>query len=176
MACVVFDQQGPRKTDYRKFNIEGIVAGDDYAAMHQALERRYRRLKASEAALPDVLFIDGGKGQVAQAMAVLAELQVDGIEVIGVAKGVTRKAGFETLIKGATGQERQLPPDHGALHLIQQIRDEASLCHYGASADATKRDSAPSWRISQALAANDGACCCAILAAPRRWRMPMLKS
>ena len=75
--------------------------------------------------MPDVLFIDGGKGQVTQAMAVLEELQVTGIEVIGVAKGTTRKAGFETLIKGATGEERQLPPDHGALHLIQQIRDEA---------------------------------------------------
>lgn len=124
-SCVVFDQQGPRKSDYRKFNIEGIVAGDDYAAMHQALERRYRRLKASEAALPDVLFIDGGKGQVAQAMAVLGELQIEGIEVIGVAKGSTRKAGFETLIKGATGKEQQLPSDHAALHLIQQIRDEA---------------------------------------------------
>jgi excinuclease ABC subunit C len=124
-SCVVFDQQGPRKTDYRKFNIEGIVGGDDYAAMHQALERRYKRLKKADAAMPDVLFIDGGKGQVAQAMAVLEELQVTGIEVIGVAKGTTRKAGFETLIKGATGEERQLPPDSVALHLIQQIRDEA---------------------------------------------------
>ena len=124
-SCVVFDQQGPRKSDYRKFNIEGVVAGDDYAAMHQALERRYTRLKAADAAMPDVLFIDGGKGQVAQAMAVLEELQVTGIEVIGVAKGTTRKAGFETLIKGGTGKERQLPPDHAALHLIQQIRDEA---------------------------------------------------
>lgn len=124
-SCVVFDQQGPRKTDYRKFNIEGIVGGDDYAAMHQALERRYKRLKKADAAMPDVLFIDGGKGQVAQAMAVLEELQVTGIEVIGVAKGTTRKAGFETLINGSTGEERQLPPDSGALHLIQQIRDEA---------------------------------------------------
>ncbi|CAA0119799.1 UvrABC system protein C [Halioglobus japonicus] len=124
-SCVVFDQQGARKSDYRKFNIENVVAGDDYAAMHQALERRYKRLKKADAAMPDVLFIDGGKGQVAQAMAVLEELQVTGIEVIGVAKGSTRKAGFETLIKGATGEERQLPGDHGALHLIQQIRDEA---------------------------------------------------
>jgi len=124
-SCVVFDQQGPRKSDYRRFNIEGITPGDDYAAMHQALKRRYRRLKSAEAAMPDVLFIDGGKGQVTQAMSVLAELQISGVEVIGVAKGATRKAGFETLVKGATGEERQLPPDHGALHLIQQIRDEA---------------------------------------------------
>jgi excinuclease ABC subunit C len=124
-SCVVFDQHGPRKADYRKFNIEGITPGDDYGAMHQALERRYTRLKSAEAAMPDVLFIDGGKGQTAQAMSVLQELQVSGIEVIGVAKGATRKAGFETLINGATGKQSQLPMDHGALHLIQHIRDEA---------------------------------------------------
>jgi excinuclease ABC subunit C len=124
-SCVVFDQNGPRKSDYRKFNIEGITAGDDYAAMQQALERRYRRLQSGEGVLPDILFIDGGKGQVAQAMSVLSELQVEGVEVIGVAKGLTRKAGFETLLSGSTGNERQLPGDHPALHLIQQIRDEA---------------------------------------------------
>jgi excinuclease ABC subunit C len=124
-SCVVFDQNGPRKSDYRKFNIEGITPGDDYAAMQQALERRYKRLKSGEAPLPDILFIDGGKGQVSQAMSVLAELQLEGVEVIGVAKGVTRKAGFETLLNGATGEERQLRGDHPALHLIQQIRDEA---------------------------------------------------
>lgn len=124
-SCVVFDQHGARKSDYRKFNIDGITPGDDYAAMRQALERRYRRLKSTEAAMPDILFIDGGKGQVAQAMSVLEELQVNGIEVIGIAKGSTRKAGFETLINGATKKERHLPPDSRALHLIQQIRDEA---------------------------------------------------
>ena len=124
-SCVVFDQHGARKSDYRKFNIEGITPADDYAAMRQALDRRYRRLKSSEAAMPDILFIDGGKGQVAQAMSVLEDLQVSGIEVIGVAKGSTRKAGFETLVNGATGEERQLPADSLALHLIQQIRDEA---------------------------------------------------
>ena len=124
-SCVVFDQNGPRKSDYRKFNIEGITAGDDYAAMQQSLERRYKRLKSGEAPLPDVLFIDGGKGQVAQAQGVLQKLQLTGIEVIGVAKGVTRKAGFETLVNGASGKETQLPGDHAALHLIQQIRDEA---------------------------------------------------
>ena len=124
-SCVVFDQNGPRKSDYRRFNIEGITPGDDYAAMQQALERRYKRLKSGEAPLPDILFIDGGKGQVSQAMAVLSDLQVSGVEVIGVAKGVTRKAGFETLLNGATGRERQLAGDNPALHLIQQIRDEA---------------------------------------------------
>ena len=124
-SCVVFDQNGARKSDYRRFNIDGIAPGDDYAAMQQALQRRYKRLKSGEAPLPDVLFIDGGKGQVSQAMAVLSDLQVSGVEVVGVAKGVTRKAGFETLLNGATGRERQLPGDHPALHLIQQVRDEA---------------------------------------------------
>jgi len=124
-SCVVFDQGGPRKSDYRRFNIEGITGGDDYAAMQQALERRYKRLKSGEAPLPDILFIDGGKGQVSQAMSVLSDLQLSGVEVIGVAKGTTRKAGFETLLNGATGRERQLGVDNPALHLIQQIRDEA---------------------------------------------------
>tara|TARA_R110001599_G_scaffold325504_1_gene537632 strand:- start:691 stop:2517 length:1827 start_codon:yes stop_codon:yes gene_type:complete len=124
-SCVVFDQGGPRKSEYRRFNIEGITGGDDYAAMQQALERRYKRLKSGEAPLPDILFIDGGKGQVSQAMSVLADLQIPGVEVIGVAKGTTRKAGFETLLNGATGRERQLGVDNPALHLIQQIRDEA---------------------------------------------------
>ncbi len=124
-SCVVFDQNGPRKADYRKFNIQGITPGDDYAAMQQALERRYRRVKSGEGTLPDILFIDGGKGQVAQATGVLDELQLTGVDVIGVAKGVTRKAGFETLVHGATGREQQLPSDNPALHLIQQIRDEA---------------------------------------------------
>jgi excinuclease ABC subunit C len=124
-SCVVFDQNGPRKSDYRKFNIEGIIGGDDYAAMQQALERRYKRLKAGEGELPDILFIDGGKGQVSQAMSVLNELKIEGVDVIGVAKGVTRKAGFETLIDGNTGREQQLRGDNPALHLIQQIRDEA---------------------------------------------------
>ena len=124
-SCVVFDHSGPRKSDYRKFNIEGITAGDDYAAMQQALERRYKRLKAGEGVLPDILFIDGGKGQVSQAMSVLEELQIDSVEVIGVAKGTTRKAGFETLIFGDGGRELQLNGDNSGLHLIQHIRDEA---------------------------------------------------
>ncbi|MFV0477454.1 MAG: excinuclease ABC subunit UvrC [Parahaliea sp.] len=124
-SCVVFDQNGPRKSDYRKFNIEGIVAGDDYAAMQQALERRYKRLRSGEGVMPDILFIDGGKGQVAQATGVLSALHIDTITVIGVAKGTTRKAGFETLIMASDGTERQLPGDNAALHLIQYVRDEA---------------------------------------------------
>ncbi|KAA1188218.1 excinuclease ABC subunit UvrC [Pseudohalioglobus sediminis] len=139
-SCVVFDQAGPRKSDYRKFNIEGVAAGDDYAAMQQALERRYKRVRSGEAVQPDVLFIDGGKGQVGQAMAVLDELQIEGVKVIGVAKGVTRKAGFETLVDGHTGRESQLPGDSPALHLIQQIRDEAH--RFAISGHRARRDKA----------------------------------
>lgn len=124
-SCVVFDDNGPRKSDYRRFNIEGITPGDDYAAMQQALERRYRRLRSGEGVLPDLLLIDGGKGQVAQAMGVLAELGIESVEVVGVAKGSTRKAGFETLVRGASRAEMHLRADRPALHLIQFVRDEA---------------------------------------------------
>ncbi|GGB92755.1 UvrABC system protein C [Marinobacterium zhoushanense] len=124
-SCVVFDRNGPLKSDYRTFNIEGITAGDDYAAMHQALTRRYTRLKKGEAKLPDLLVIDGGKGQVAQAMEVLDSLQITEVLVIGIAKGPTRKAGFEVLVSGDTGQEQVLQADSPALHLLQHIRDEA---------------------------------------------------
>ncbi|NQX90187.1 MAG: excinuclease ABC subunit UvrC [Halioglobus sp.] len=124
-SCVVFDQHGPRKSDYRRFNIKGVAPGDDYAAMRQALERRYKRLSDSEASMPDILFVDGGQGQVSQALSVLKNFQVSGVEVIGIAKGVTRKAGLETLVHGSTGKAQTLPSDHQALHLIQQVRDEA---------------------------------------------------
>ncbi|WP_432698696.1 excinuclease ABC subunit UvrC [Marinobacterium sp. YM272] len=124
-SCVVFDRNGPLKSDYRTFNIEDITAGDDYAAMHQALTRRYTRLKKGEGKLPDLLVIDGGKGQVAQAMDVLQSLQITEVLVIGIAKGPTRKAGFEVLISGETGDEQVLQSDSPALHLLQHIRDEA---------------------------------------------------
>ena len=124
-SCVVFDSNGARKADYRQFNIDGITGGDAYAAMQQALERRYRRLSKGEGVLPDVLFIDGGKGQVSQAQQVLEQFELTTVKVVGVAKGTTRKAGFETLIDGDTGAETQLRGDNPALHLIQQIRDEA---------------------------------------------------
>lgn len=143
-SCVVFDQNGPRKSDYRKFNIEGVAAGDDYAAMQQALERRYKRLQSGEAALPDILFIDGGKGQVSQAMSVLEDLQIKGVMVVGVAKGHTRKAGFETLVMGDSGREQQLPGDSAALHLIQYIRDEAhrfAITGHRARRDKTRKQS-----------------------------------
>ncbi len=124
-SCVVFDGEGPRKSDYRRFNIRGIEPGDDYAAMHQALERRFTRLKRGEGRIPDVLLIDGGKGQVAQAEAVIGELQVPGVMIVGVAKGPARKPGQEKLVLSATGAEIMLDPNSPALHLIQQVRDEA---------------------------------------------------
>ena len=124
-SCVVFEQDGPIKADYRYFNIEGIQAGDDYAAMHQALTRRYMRLKKGEGKLPDMLLIDGGKGQVTQARDALAELQVEGVCIVGVAKGPQRKAGQETLIIADTGRPVRLASHSLALRLIQQVRDEA---------------------------------------------------
>ncbi len=124
-SCVVFDTNGPLKSDYRRFNIEGITPGDDYAAMEQALERRYTRLKKGEGKLPDILLIDGGNGQLTKAIAVLAELGINDVLIIGVAKGSTRKAGFETLYNALTGSEIVLNNDSPALHLIQHIRDEA---------------------------------------------------
>jgi len=124
-SCVVFDTRGPLKSDYRRFNIEGITPGDDYAAMQQALTRRYTRLQNGEGKLPDILLIDGGKGQLGIAKQVMADLAVQDVLLIGVAKGTTRKAGFETLIDGETGEEIVLSGDSPALHLIQHIRDES---------------------------------------------------
>ena len=124
-SCVVFDVEGALKSDYRRFNIEGIAPGDDYAALHQALLRRYTRLQQGEGKLPDIVLIDGGKGQLAAAASVFAELQIGNIVLIGVAKGPARKAGAETLFLSSAKQPFILPRDSSALHLIQQIRDEA---------------------------------------------------
>ena len=123
-SCVVFNKEGAVKSDYRRFNITGITPGDDIAAMHQALLRRYKRLQMNDAVLPDILLIDGGKAQLHAAENVLNELGIGSILLVGVAKGVTRKPGFETLhVQGM--HEMHLPSDSLALHLIQQIRDEA---------------------------------------------------
>ena len=104
-SCVVFDHNGPLKSDYRHFNITDITGGDDYAAMHQALTRRYTRLRKGEGKLPDILLIDGGKGQVSQAVDVLSELQIEGVLIVGVAKGSDRRAGLETLVMAETNTE-----------------------------------------------------------------------
>lgn len=117
-SCVVFDQGGARKRDYRQFAIQDITGGDDYAAMRQALTRRYKKNM-----LPDLLLIDGGKGQLHMAMEVMQELGLDAF-MVGVSKGEGRKPGLETL-HFTDGTKIQLAEDHKALHLIQQVRDEA---------------------------------------------------
>lgn len=125
-SCVVFGPEGPLKTAYRRYNIQGITPGDDYAAMEQALERRFARAVREDGVLPEVLLIDGGAGQVARAKDVLARLGVaDTITIIGVAKGPDRRAGDETLLLADGGRELHLPAHSPALHLIQQVRDEA---------------------------------------------------
>lgn len=143
-SCVVFDGNGPLKSDYRKMNIEGITPGDDYAAMHQALTRRYKRVKAGELVMPGILFIDGGKGQLSQAQSVMAELGIDGLLMIGVAKGSDRRAGLEILIRGDNGKEISLPDNSPALHLIQHIRDEShrfAITGHKARRDKSRRQS-----------------------------------
>ena len=124
-SCVVFGTEGPMKSEYRRFNISGIQPGDDYAAMYQALTRRYKRVRDGEIAPPDVLLIDGGKGQLAEAARVLDELGVTGVTLIGVAKGPDRRPGQEQLFFQARDTPLSLPPESAALHLIQRVRDEA---------------------------------------------------
>ncbi|GGA93058.1 UvrABC system protein C [Agarivorans gilvus] len=124
-SCVVFDRSGPNKSEYRRFNIDGITGGDDYAAMAQALTRRYQKVQLAEK-IPDVLFIDGGKGQLSAAFASIEPLELSPMPLlVGVAKGVTRKPGLETLLIGKEMRELHLPSDSAALHLIQHIRDES---------------------------------------------------
>jgi len=124
-SCVVFGHEGAIRSDYRRFNIKGIVGGDDYAAMEQALMRRYTRVKKGEGKIPDLVLIDGGKGQLGIAEKVFQELQIEGVQLIGVAKGPTRKPGFEMLIRAGDHQEIRCRNDSPALHLIQAVRDEA---------------------------------------------------
>ena len=126
-SCVVFTQEGPFKSDYRRYNINNITPGDDYAAMYQALQRRYRKgsEQEDERKLPDVLFIDGGKGQLRQAIEVFDELGINSVLLVGVAKGEGRKAGLEKLVFSDGRPDLHLDPQSSALHLILQIRDEA---------------------------------------------------
>lgn len=155
-SCVVFNQDGPLKSAYRKFNIEtrgpdaatpapepqtqphpvgepegtpdlrgAITAGDDYAAINQAVKRRFARIKAGESQIPDLLFIDGGLGQLNAALEALDELGIPSLRVVAIAKGPTRKPGLEELILPEREEPLRLPPDSPALHLIQRIRDEA---------------------------------------------------
>jgi excinuclease ABC subunit C len=124
-SCVVYDRQQMQKSEYRRFNIRNITPGDDYAAMRQVLERRYARVTAEAGKVPDLILIDGGKGQVNIAAAVLRDLGLHQACVVGVAKGPERKPGLEELIIESESRSLQLAPSHPGLHLIQAIRDEA---------------------------------------------------
>ncbi|MDQ8021704.1 MAG: excinuclease ABC subunit UvrC [Moraxellaceae bacterium] len=124
-SCVVWEGEGMKKGEYRRFNIAGIEPGDDYAAMRQALTRRYEKVAAGDGMRPDVILIDGGKGQVGVAHEVLTELGLESICMVGVAKGEERKAGMEQLIWADGREPVRLGGDHPALHLIQIVRDEA---------------------------------------------------
>ncbi|PKH60106.1 MULTISPECIES: excinuclease ABC subunit UvrC [unclassified Halomonas] len=143
-SCVVFDHQGPRKSDYRHFRIEGVAAGDDYAAMQQALTRRLKRVKSGEAVAPDILIVDGGKGQLNMAREVFKELDIVNIILLGVAKGTTRKAGLESLFVETADNPLDLDPASPALHLIQHIRDEShrfAIAGHRAQRDKARRTS-----------------------------------
>jgi len=124
-SCVVYDQFAMRNNEYRRFNIKGLTPGDDYAALRDALTRRYQKVVQGEGSLPDLIMIDGGKGQVNAAREALDELGISDANLMGVAKGEGRKPGLEQLIFPGQQKPLQLPNDHAGLHLIQQIRDEA---------------------------------------------------
>jgi excinuclease ABC subunit C len=138
-SCVVFGPEGPEKSHYRRFNITGITPGDDYAAMHQALTRRFKKV-VEGGAKPDILLIDGGLGQVAQAVDVLRELGVEGIRVVGVAKGPGRRAGEETLVLAESGKMLHPGTSSPALHLVAAVRDEAH--RFAISGHRRKREAA----------------------------------
>lgn len=125
VSCVVYDEGGMQASQYRRYNIDNPAPGDDYYAMREALTRRYARLAGGEGRLPDLLLIDGGRGQLNVALAVLGELGLDQVTMLGVAKGEARKPGLEQLILPDEKEPLRLPPDHPALHLIQEVRDEA---------------------------------------------------
>ena len=124
-SCVVFEEGAPKSNEYRRFNIKGITAGDDYAAMRQALTRRYTRLANGEAPMPDILFVDGGKGQLRQAREVFDELAIQGVTLIGVAKGEGRKSGLETLFLEGYPDGLTLAENSSGFLLVQHIRDES---------------------------------------------------
>lgn len=124
-SCVVFTDKGVTKSDYRRYNITGITPGDDYAAMRQAILRRYKRVLKEEGKLPDVLLIDGGKGQLSSAAEIMNELQIKEVLLVGVAKGEGRKPGLETLFVLGQSVGIKLAANSPSMHLVQQIRDEA---------------------------------------------------
>lgn len=124
-SCVVFDRGDMQNSEYRRYNITGITPGDDYAAMRDVLTRRYKKVAAGEGVRPDLIFIDGGKGQLGVAIEVMQEVGLADILLVGIAKGEERRPGLETMIFGDTGEMLNLEKDNQGLHLLQQIRDEA---------------------------------------------------
>jgi excinuclease ABC subunit C len=124
-ACVVYDHLRMRNGEYRRYNITGVTPGDDYGALRSALQRRYEKVTRGEGVVPDLVLIDGGRGQVNTAKEVLAELGLSDVYLIGVAKGPERKPGLEELVLADSQRTLRLPKDDPGLHLIQQIRDEA---------------------------------------------------
>jgi excinuclease ABC subunit C len=124
-SCVVYEDAAMKKSEYRRYNIHEGEPGDDYAAIREVLDRRYRKVVAGEGAVPDLILVDGGKGQVSTARGALEEVGLGSVPLVGVAKGEERKPGMEQLILPGRDAPLRLPPDHPALHLIQQIRDEA---------------------------------------------------
>jgi excinuclease ABC subunit C len=124
-SCVVYDRSDMQRSEYRRFNITGVTAGDDYAALRDVLSRRYRKLVAGEGKVPDLVLIDGGKGQLTVATEVFAELGLNDVALAAVAKGETRKPGQEQLLVPGRVEGLVPGPDHPGLQLIQQIRDEA---------------------------------------------------
>ena len=143
-SCVVYQGSGMRKSEYRRFNIQDIQPGDDYAAMRQAVQRRYEKVASGDAIAPNLILIDGGKGQISSAFAVLEELGLSHLPMVGVAKGEGRKPGLETLIFADGSEPVQLATEHPALHLIQEIRDEAhrfAITGHRAQRSKTRRTS-----------------------------------
>lgn len=150
-SCVVFDKGDMQNSEYRRFNVTGITPGDDYAAMRDVLTRRYKKVAAGEGKRPDLIFIDGGKGQLGVAIEVMQEVGLDDILMVGIAKGEERKPGLETMIFSDTGEMINLPEDNAGLHLLQRIRDEAH--RFAISGHRAKRAKA---RVQSSLEEIDG--------------------
>jgi excinuclease ABC subunit C len=149
-SCVVYDKYQMRNSEYRRYNVTGVTPGDDYAAMRDVLQRRYEKAARGEGVVPDLILIDGGRGQVHAVQAVLAELGFADIELVGVAKGAERKPGLEALVLG-DGRALRLDKGHPGLHLIQQIRDEAH--RFAITGHRAKRGKA---RVTSSLESIDG--------------------
>lgn len=150
-SCVVFDKGEMQNSEYRRYNINGITPGDDYAAMRDVLTRRYKKVAVGEGVRPDLIFIDGGKGQLGVAIEVMQEVGLEDLLMIGIAKGEERKPGLETMIFSDTGELLNLESDNPGLHLLQQIRDEAH--RFAISGHRAKRAKA---RLSSSVEEIDG--------------------